>query len=388
MVRGIFCHDLPIYKDKNGVYCSTTMTDALFSRYFDVVDELVVATRVYSIDKTYQEAHQERITLPNIRFLEISNLNTFKALFGTTQKYRKIIEEEIKLCDLIFIRGGIPALLGVSAARKLGKPYLVECSGCAWESYWNHSLPGKIIAPYMEYRERKDTKEAAFVIYVTEKWLQRRYPTNGEWTYASNVILHRVDEGCLASRLEKIKLMDKKHITVGTTAGINLMKGQQFVVETMKRLKDEIDVRYEMVGSGDCSYLKELAEKYDLTEKITFKGQLDHNEVLSWLDSIDVYVQPSLQEGLPRSVIEALSRACPVIGSRTAGIPELIEQECVFERKNPESIAQTLKNLLQYNRMETAAKANIEKAKEYELEKLNERRRQIYKKYKDYVASR
>ena len=66
MVRGIFCHDLPIYKDKNGVYCSTTMTDDLFSRYFEVVDELVVATRIYSIDKTYEEAHQEKITLPNI----------------------------------------------------------------------------------------------------------------------------------------------------------------------------------------------------------------------------------------------------------------------------------------------------------------------------------
>ncbi len=388
MVRGIFCHDLPIYKDKNGVYCSTTMTDALFSRYFTVVDELVVATRVYPIDKTYEEAHQEKITLSNISFIEIPNLDTFGSLFGRIKKYQKIIENEVRKCNLIFIRGGIIAMLGVKAAKNCGKPYLLECSGCAWESYWNHSLSGKLIAPYMEYRSRRDMHDAAYVIYVTEKWLQKRYPTKGEWTYASNVILHHVDENCLIHRLEKIKSMNKKRITIGTTAGINRMKGQQFVIKAMMLLKNDIDIRYEMVGTGDNTYLLQLAEKYGLSDKIIFKGQMNHEEILSWLDSIDVYVQPSLQEGLPRSVIEALSRACPVIGSHTAGIPELIEPSCVFKRKSPESIAQVLRLMLRNNRMETSAKINIEKAKEYELEKLNERRNKIYNAYKNSVSGK
>lgn len=386
MVRGIFCHDLPIYKDKNGVYCSTTLTDALFSRYFEVVDELVVATRVYTIDKTYEEAHQEKITLPKIKFLEIPNLNTFRSLFGQIQKYKKVIEQEVKDCDMIFIRGGINALLGVDAARKLGKPYLLESSGCAWESYWNHSLSGKMIAPYMEYRSRKDIREANYVIYVTEKWLQNRYPTNGEWTYASNVILHHVDDCVLQRRIVKIRNMDSSHIVIGTTAGLNKMKGQQYVIEAMRLLKDEIDIRYEMVGSGDRSYLELLAKKYGIEDKVVFKGQMNHDEVLSWLDSIDVYVQPSLQEGLPRSVIEALSRACPVIGSQTAGIPELLQPSCVFKRKSPESILKALRDLLSNDGMELSAKVNIKKAKEYELEKLNERRLKIYKKYKEDVV--
>ena len=161
MVRGIFCHDLPIYKDVNGVYCSTTLTDSLFSRYFVVVDELVVATRVYPIDKTYEEAHQEKISLPNIHFIEIPNLNTFGALFGLISKYKRLLLQEVSSCDLIFIRGGMNALLGVDVAKKLGKPYLLECSGCAWETYWNHSFVGKLLAPYMEYRARIDVRDAA-----------------------------------------------------------------------------------------------------------------------------------------------------------------------------------------------------------------------------------
>lgn len=388
MVRGIFCHDLPIYKDINGVYCSTTMTDDLFSRYFDVVDELVVATRIYPINKTYIEAHQEKISLPNISFIDIPNLNTFRALFGQMWEYKRKILEAARECDLFFLRGGINALLGEDAALKLGKPFLAECSGCAWESYWNHSFKGKLIAPYMEYRARKGTRRANYVIYVTEKWLQKRYPTNGEWTYASNVILKHVDDSCLEKRLEKIRSMEKKHIVIGTTAGLNRMKGQQYVIEAMNLLKDDVDIRYEMVGSGDKSYLISLAEKYGLRDKVIFKGQMNHEEVLAWLDNIDIYVQPSLQEGLPRSVIEALSRACPVIGSHTAGIPELIQPIFVFEQKSPRSIAEKIRVMLRSNKMEDSARVNIEKAKEYELDKLNERRRQLYKKYRENVINR
>lgn len=388
MVRGIFCHDLPVYKDINGVYCSTTMTDDLFSRYLTVCDELVVATRVYPLDKTYREAHQERISLSNLKFLDLPNLNTFSALFGLISKCRRIIEKEIEQCDLIFIRGGINALLGVDAARKLHKPYLVESSGCAWDSYWNHSFAGKCIAPYMEYRAKKDTKEATFVIYVTEKWLQKRYPTKAKWTYASNVILHHVEDGALEKRYAKLASMDKKHIVIGTTAGLNRMKGQQFVIEAMGLLKDDFDIRYELVGNGDKTYLEDLIEKYGLQEKVVFKGQLTHEEVLSWLDSLDLYVQPSLQEGLPRSLIEAMSRACPAIGAHTAGIPELLSEDCIFARKNSKAIAIAVLNIMNGNKLEENALLNHNKAKGYELEKLNNRRNHIYKEYRDYVVGK
>ena len=107
MIKGIFCHDLPIYKDIDGNYCSTTLTDSLFLRYFNVVDELVVATRVYKIDKTYKEAHQEKITLPNIKFLEFPNLNTFKGIFTLIPKAKKVLKKEMQKVDLVFIRGGI-----------------------------------------------------------------------------------------------------------------------------------------------------------------------------------------------------------------------------------------------------------------------------------------
>ena len=385
MIKGIFLHDLPVYKDKNGIYCSTTMTDDLFSRYLHVVDELYVATRVYKIDKTYEEAHQEKITLANVKFIEFPNMNTVKGLFTVIPGIKKYLMKAMKNMDLIFIRGGTLARIGANIALKLQKPYLIEVGGFAWEASWNHSFKGKLIAPYYELSLRKYVKKADFAIYVTEKTLQKRYPTNGISTYASNVILTDIDYTALENRIEKIKNKKNKKIIIGTTGGINnKAKGQHFVFEVMKNLENKYDITYELVGGGDNSFLLQQAKKFGQENNITFKGELDHQEVLKWLDSIDIYIQPSMQEGLPRSVIEAMSRACPVIGSNSGGTPELLEEENVFERGNIQSLQSAFENIINSD-WNKYAKRNFHKAEEYELSILNSRREKIYEQYRHFV---
>ena len=388
MIRGMFCHDLPIYKDINGVYCSTTLTDDLFKRYFHVVDKLVVAVRVFDLDTTYEEAHQEKITIQNVEFLEFTDLNKIGSMLTGIPKAKKKLVNAMRDVDLIFIRGGIIASLGVQAARKLKKPYLFECAACAWDAYWYHSLIGKMIAPYMEWNVKRNVRDAAFVVYVTKKWLQSRYPAKGESTNASNVVLNSIEDKALADRLEKIKNKpDGEEVVFGTTAFVdNKTKGQHFVLEAMHRLGDKYNIRYELVGSGEPKYLKSLIAKYHLEDKVIFKGVMSHNEVLSWLDSIDVYIQPSLQEGLPRSVIEAMSRGCPVIGSTTAGIPELLQEDALFERGQVDKLVERIESYLKSDFSERA-EYNFNKSKEYHIDRLNERRSKLYEKYRDFVIN-
>ena len=387
MVKGIFCHDLPIYKDKNGIYCSTTLTDDLFRRYFSVVDELYVATRVYKLDCTYRDAHQERITLPGIKFIEFPNLNKPQYMITRIPKAEKQLTKIIKNVDLIFIRGGIIAALASRVCRKLGKPYLAEASGCAWDEYWNHSFIGKLIAPYMEYQSKKTIREASFVVYVTEKWLQNRYPTNGEATYASNVILQDIEDAALYKRLEKIQQRNSSDPWVlGTTAGVNnKAKGQQYVIEAMSKLGTAFNIRYELVGTGNTDFLKMIAKKYHVEDRVIFKGELSHQEVLNWLDTIDTYIQPSMQEGLPRALIEAMSRGCPAIGSTTAGIPELLTKETIFNRGKVNDLIRVMKTVYQSD-WSALANTNHSKSKEYQIDILNNRRENLYRKYRKSVV--
>lgn len=387
MTKGIFCHDLPIYKDINGNYCSTTLTNDLFSRYFVAVDELVVATRVYPLQTDYETAHQELISLEGLSFLDLPNVNALTGPFREVPTTRKLLSAAFDDVDLAFIRGGLVACLGVTQAKKHNIPYLLESAGSAWDSYWNHSAIGKVVAPYFEFRAKKDTRDASYVIYVTEKWLQKKYPTNGVSTFASNVMLNKADSTVLQKRLEKICSTgkEKTEYVVGTTAAIdNKAKGQRFMIEAMAKLKGDFNIRYELVGHGDPENLMKTAEKYNLSDSVVFKGEMTHKEVFSWLDSIDLYVQPSLQEGLPRSLIEAMSRACPAVGSNIAGIPELLGKDALFRKGDSGSLAETLAAVLSGD-LTKYAKDNFYKSAEYEINVLNERRSEIYRQYRDYV---
>lgn len=392
-MKAIFCHDLPLYRDTNGIYCSTTLTNSMFSRYFKVATELIVATRVYSINQTYEEAHQEALTLENLTVFRTPNMMTAKGMLVERRKFKQELKKTIQMVDLVFLRGGESANVAYEICKEMKKPYLIECGGCAWESFWHYSLVGKLIAPRMEFFEIQCVKNASYVVYVTEKYLQKRYPTNGKCTHASNVYLEKTDQSVLENRLRKIRTYNNKKVfTLGTTAAIDVKcKGQQYVIRAISNLRKRgYFIRYELVGGGQCSYLQSIAEKYGVEDSVLFLGQKTHDDVLKWLDSIDIYVQPSKQEGLPRALIEAMSRGCPAIGSITAGIPELLQDNVLFEKGQIKQIEDILMRILKKEKgflLEDLACENFEKAKEYEYEKISKRREEIFTEYANFVKS-
>ena len=92
---------------------------------------------------------------------------------------------------------------------------------------------------------------------------------------------------------------------------------------------------------------------------------------------MDLYIQPSRQEGLPRAVIEAMSRALPVFGSKTAGIPELLLNECVFDNCSVKQIMY-LMSKIDNNQMIHYAKRNFSEAMKYQKSILDARRYNFY----------
>ena len=108
--------------------------------------------------------------------------------------------------------------------------------------------------------------------------------------------------------------------------------------------------------------------------------------MINWYKMIDIYVQPSKQEGLPRSVIEAMSVGCPVAGSNIAGIPELIDGEYLFNPNRNAQIQFVITEMLSdRNKLLKQAARNFEKAKEYNLKDIEKRRQEVFCEYKDFV---
>ena len=112
---------------------------------------------------------------------------------------------------------------------------------------------------------------------------------------------------------------------------------------------------------------------------------IHHDDVFSYLDKSDIYIQPSFTEGLPRAVVEAMSRACPCIGTRVGGIPELLENECLFSKGNAKELINILHHFIENNELLVEqAKRNFIYSKSFETSALNKKRNNFYTQFLNY----
>ena len=115
------------------------------------------------------------------------------------------------------------------------------------------------------------------------------------------------------------------------------------MIKALAALKKQgIRMEYELAGSGDPSRLRTLAQRLGVEDQVHLLGSVPHDKIFAWLETIDLYLQPSKQEGLPRAVVEAMSCACPVAGARTGGIPELVDEEWIFRPGDVKDICRIL----------------------------------------------
>lgn len=389
-MKALFCYDGPLYKDENGNYYDSILNDQMFQRYFKVADKLDLVIRTRTISTNEGAKKMGRISNPNISVIECPNLSSVGGLLKNRKQAEKIIEKSIKDAELIFVR--VPSVIGnlsIDIAKKLKKKYLVEVVGCPWDAYWNYSLKGKMVAPVATQMMRSRVKKAPYVLYVTNSFLQNRYPTEGKTINCSNVELQPMTEDILLRRISKIDNPNRKKIIIGTAAGLDVLyKGQQYIIYALGELKKQgiTDFEYQLIGGGTGNYLKQVAEECNVVDQINIIGQMPHEKVFEWMDSIDIYAQPSRQEGLPRSMIEAMSRGLPCIGAMTAGIPELIEDEYIFTNSKTE-VGEIVKILLDlYNNnilLKKIATRNFNMAKKYQRDILVERRTCFFKSFAD-----
>ena len=339
-------------------------------RYRAFADEIIVAC----YEKSVERPSQEEFSLNGIQLVKLHKINTLKGLlFDRVKNYRllKTILPEVDGCI-----GHVPTREAIMAARlafKLNIPVLLVVIGCPWDALKNMGIRGKIMAVEGFVQLRKIMAKSTHAIYVTEKFLQNRYPTKGKYIGCSDVSLTAFDEGVLSERLRRIE--QTKICKLATLAAVNVKyKGQKKVIRAMAELaKEGIQFEYHLAGTGDQSELKKYAEKYALSDKVIFHGGIPHEQVPGFLDEVDIYIQPSDQEGLPRALVEAMSRACPAIGSRVGGIPELLSEDMIFSPKDINGLCACLKKMT-LKRMKEEARRNYERAKDFDKNFLDRRR--------------
>ena len=115
-----------------------------------------------------------------------------------------------------------------------------------------------------------------------------------------------------------------KIVCVGT---INPRKNQESIVRALIKCKDigiSLDhIHFTLVGGGEkLPYLVQLSDAHGLNNVISFVGS--SNEVDRYLHEANIFILPSISEGLPMAILEAMRLSLPIVSTRVGGIPETI----------------------------------------------------------------
>ena len=164
---------------------------------------------------------------------------------------------------------------------------------------------------------------------------------------------------------------------MGFVGMVSKEKGMDTILKALKLIQSQIPHHLAIVGEGPPDYLAELktlAQGLGIEEKVHFMG--DREDVWPYYRAFDCKVLASRNsnkipfEGVPLALLEAMYSSCPVIGSKTGGITDIIEDKktgLLFDPQNPEELADMILETL------TSEAAT--------LERVHQAREQVKKKH-------
>jgi glycosyltransferase involved in cell wall biosynthesis len=141
-----------------------------------------------------------------------------------------------------------------------------------------------------------------------------------------NANIHILSNYVVLPELNGIEIRnDSRHIDVLFLGVINQAKG---VFDLLPAFKDALSLqptlRLVIGGKGEIERAQAIAKELKIESNVIFTGWVSGEEKLKLLRQAQLYVLPSYNEGLPVSVLEAMSWQIPIISTRVGGIPELV----------------------------------------------------------------
>ena len=376
------------YRDAKGnVYSDAVFNYDFYRRYLDVFDEVLAFGRMTYVDQAPQG--KRRADGIGVSFVDLLAGSGVSGLLKTGFANRRAIYNAVGEAGCVIAR--VPGVVGNMVAvecRNQGIPYSIEVVVDPWE-YFAPKANGGVISPVVRRlwsRElKKDCLSAVGVSYVTESYLQERYPCSAmrgvEGCFTSHYSSVDLPDGSFGKpkQWDKVDVLKIAHVA-NTFNGDG--KGHDTLFRTAKLLKDKC-VPFELICIGDGPSMPEFKRSVanlDIAGHVTFPGRLaDGNAVRAAIRNADVFVFPTKAEGLPRVLLEAMAEGIPCLSTPVCGIPEILSAECLFAPDDAAGFAGMLVELKDTPQELTRLSARgLETARRYASSVLQRRRGEFY----------
>ena len=158
---------------------------------------------------------------------------------------------------------------------------------------------------------------------------------SNQWFQYFNTTFHPKKLEVLPNFVEPVSLNVKFHNRHGNKLKLLFLgkfdknKGIYDLLEVISELRKTRNSQFELWigGNGETEEVRKIIEHKDLGEHIKYLGWISGHDKEKALADTDIFILPSYNEGLPVSILEAMSYAKPVIATNVGGIPEVVEDK-------------------------------------------------------------
>ncbi|UCE75392.1 MAG: glycosyltransferase family 4 protein [Methanomassiliicoccales archaeon] len=302
-----------------------------------------------------------KLQIPNVAVLDLGLPRQKSRIVSILWFYAKLIKfffRQVRKWDILYVF--LPGYAGTIASvisRVFGKPYFVYMGG-DWKDVSSYAWrwPGiekKVLFPIYHFLnghfEKMVTRHSAFAL-VHGNALQKRYKHLGD-KIVLTVPMIDLTEKDIFLRDGSIDADGVHCIFVGTLIPV---KGLIYLIQALAILKERgFTITLDLIGTSDESYeqkLRKVIHALHLNGSVTFRGYVPNGpRLLQIYRESDILVLPTLSEGFPRVLYEAMSQSLPIVTTPVGGISGLMEHEVnalLVPPKNPEAIAQAVERLI------------------------------------------
>jgi glycosyltransferase involved in cell wall biosynthesis len=178
--------------------------------------------------------------------------------------------------------------------------------------------------------------------FTNKMLVERGYPENKICMIPNGVDLSRF------SIQDRLSEPHESSTIVVFTGRITPVKGVDVLIDAWDRLTNKRDALLLIAGDGPArEELEKSVHRMGLSGSVQFLGMV--NDMPDLLRRADIYVQPSRQEGLPNSVLEAMAVGLPIVATRISGNEDLVEDGengLLVPPQDPEKLAIALGELI------------------------------------------
>lgn len=138
-------------------------------------------------------------------------------------------------------------------------------------------------------------------------------------------------------------------------------------------------------GNGEIERLNEYITDNQLEELVNYEGWVSGNKKIELLNSTDIYILPSYNEGLPISILEAMSYGKPIISTNVGGIPEIVDNQngIIIEPGDKKALKAAINYFL--NNRDEINKKGLESLKKVQKHLPDNVKRQLIRIYEDLL---